>query len=263
MKIVKMIQISDIHLGGDYDGMYTPEKNFMDVIGQIDPSNYVVITGDIADKDHEANYKKVIGIMTEKFGDKWSVLPGNHDNLDIFYSTFPSERCKSFEYEGVKCSLVPTVYSALENKAIVLGNSVKKYIEPSSIVFTHYPVIDTVHRFMKKFALDPEFKREILHTMSALGCKTIFCGHFHSVNCGCYCEEMYDLTNLNPMGKTSIYQYICPAVQCQIDDMSEEFVCASTKPKYQQIDVQVSDDGTVNVGFVSVKEIEDGVEENG
>ena len=254
MHSVKLAQISDIHIGGDYEGQFPVWDNFMKLIKAVEPGRYLIITGDLADCDHEKNYKEIKQILDDNFGGNYSVLPGNHDDVDIFYDIFAGHT-ESFALNGLNVSLLPTV--AIPTIDLDTGmNTVQGNIDPrvyapacilkDSLVFTHYPVLDSAHRFMNKFALDQHAKDVIVSEMIKKGCKNLFCGHFHDMASVTYKKNVLQ----SRPGKTPLFititdtyitQFMCPASQCQISDMDEKFVCTSIEPNGYNIDVAIND----------------------
>ena len=243
MQPVVLTQITDIHLGGDYNGMFPVEENFRKLVDAAKDKSYLVITGDLADKDHEKHYEYIKKIVEEKFGQLYVVLPGNHDNVQVLNEVFKGHT-DSVVFHDVPISLVPTVWNKSADKSMGVGVLANYYTPdmmlPNSLVFTHYPVLPTTHRFMGKHALDPESAMKIKSRMLETGSKTIFCGHYHD-DCRTrqidYCEEVDKDSNSKFLYNNNLYQYICPASQCQIDPKSDQFVCTGKSPAGFTIEV--------------------------
>ena len=245
--ITHIAQITDIHLGGEYNGMYTPHENFKALIDAI-PSNYfVVITGDLADHDHRGYYEEIKSMIEQKFGDKYAVLPGNHDDVAVLDEVF-AEHTSSTIFQQVPISLVPTVHFEETNfGCLKSGTSLVKSILDKSLVFTHYPVVETTHKFMNKYPLLNEDKNSILRMMSLKSCPMIFCGHFHSNTFSLHTTTVKEMQRpqqvvINELSRQTIKQYICPASQCQIAVDNDNFECVSKVPYWNSILCYIADE---------------------
>ena len=110
--------------------------------------SYLVITGDLADTDHEKNYMFIKDAVEAKFGQRYAVLPGNHDDVAILRNVFAGHT-ESFYHEGVPVSLIPTIWDPSAGKDVGIGQFDRqckdKMMLGQSLVFTHYPVFDTMH----------------------------------------------------------------------------------------------------------------------
>lgn len=83
----KVIQISDIHLKGDYNGQFPVQENLdrtlQHVKNVIQPDNdsIILLTGDLADNGSVEDYDGLLGQISEMFPETPIALtPGNHDN---------------------------------------------------------------------------------------------------------------------------------------------------------------------------------------
>lgn len=243
---VKFSQITDIHLGGDYNGAFNTKDNFLRLLeAACDDKKYLIITGDLANSDFEQNYHFIKNEVENRFGQRYAVLPGNHDDVQCLRDVFAGH-VDSFYYDGVAVTLVPTIWNPESGKDAGVG-----YLDPSfksemmlsnSLVFTHYPVIDTMHKFMNKHALNRKDKETIIQMMKDSDSSMLFCGHFHD----CVQTEFltrlsdtYDMqSGVSEYRTECLTQYICPASQCQIDRKAESFVCTSKEPNGFNITVR-------------------------
>ena len=242
---VRFTQLTDIHLGGDYDGMFSTMENFRQVLLSAKDDSYLVITGDLADTDHEKNYMFIKDAVEAKFGQRYAVLPGNHDDVAILRDVFAGHT-ESFYHEGVPVSLIPTIWDPSAGKDVGIGQldlqCKNKMMLGQSLVFTHYPVFDTMHKFMNKHALSRSSKDAIIKMMKESRSNVLFCGHFHDcveTEVTTQVSDTYDMqSGLSNYTSSTFTQYICPAVQCQIDRVSDSFVCSSKLPNGFSITVR-------------------------
>lgn len=215
---MKIIQVSDIHIGGDYDGQFKVKKNFEDVINKIPKSiDLLVISGDIADKDYEENYNYVKNFLENNIKCPIVYLCGNHDDGEAMSKVF--DNCvvgkNPFVMSGSN-----SIITFIDTSKGVLSKETARLIPNNSIIFTHYPLVSVPHKFMNKFSLkNLEEARELLIKKKV---KDVFCGHFHYA---------YD-------GHSEVNIHITPATQCQIDAREKEFKVGSYKPGYRFIEIE-------------------------
>ncbi len=269
MHSVKLAQISDIHIGGDYEGQFPVWDNFMRLIKAVEPGRYLIITGDLADCDHEKNYTEIKKILDDNFGGNYSVLPGNHDDVDVFNNIFAGHT-ESFALNGLNVSLLPTVAINIQDMKTgemhVEGNIDPRVYAPScilpdSLVFTHYPVLDSKHQFMNQFALEQGAKDWIVKEMQTKDCHYVFCGHFHDMTVVKYKQNLTQfrktgMRHFETMIDSEITQYMCPASQCQIEAYSSKFTCTSIDPNGYNIDVAIDDGKLYGVAVYDLMEAE-------
>lgn len=200
--MLKIAQVTDIHIGGEHDGKYAVRDNFEKVIKAIPKDvNMVVITGDVADNNYEENYKYVRDFLDDNLnGIDYVVLGGNHDDITILRDVF---RDNSFDDGVVNINFIneKTVLTFLDTSNGLVNSEDIDNIPDNAIVFTHFPLGKVYHEFMKKFALTNLEKVEEL-VMPRV--KQVFCGHFHCTS---------DEGNI----------HVAPATQCQIDPNIEMF----------------------------------------
>jgi 3',5'-cyclic-AMP phosphodiesterase len=82
MKPLLLAQLSDLHIGADWDGV-DPQPRLEGVIEAVlalpNPVDAVVVSGDLTDDGGEEGYA-VVRRLLERFEVPVHVLPGNHDN---------------------------------------------------------------------------------------------------------------------------------------------------------------------------------------
>lgn len=213
--MLKIAQITDLHIGGDYNGKYKVKENFEKVIKAIPKDiDLLIVTGDVVDADQpdcENNYLYVRDTIENNIKSDYLVLGGNHDNMKILEDTF-----------GDNCIVSPVQNISFEDGIITLidtsdGNLTQELLnevdERSVAIFTHYPLVKLPHKFMEKFEL------KNLDEISVREIHNIFCGHFHYK----YDEGIVHVT---------------PSIQCQIDPNKEEFTVASFNVGYRIISIE-------------------------
>lgn len=270
MHSVKLAQISDIHIGGDYEGKFPVWDNFMKLIKAVEPGRYLIITGDLADCDYEKNYTEMKQILDDNFGGNYSVLPGNHDDVDMLNKIFDGHT-ESFELNDLRVSLLPTVATPIidvnTGMKTVEGNIDPRVYAPAcilkdSLVFTHYPVLDSEHKFMNKFALNQGAKDFIVKKMIEKDCRYLFCGHFHDMATIMYTQNLVQyrpagLPKFGTIMDVQLTQYMCPASQCQIGVYFDDFVSTSIEPNGYDIDVGIDDGKIIVVNVKPMVEVEE------
>lgn len=212
--MLKIAQITDLHIGGDYNGKYKVKENFEKVIQAIPKDiDLLIVTGDVVDADQpncENNYLYVRDTIENNIKSDYLVLGGNHDNMKMLEDTF-----------GDNCIISPVQNISFEDGIITLidtsdGTLIQELLnevdERSVAVFTHYPLAKLPHKFMEKFELKNLDKISVK-------IPNIFCGHFH---------YKYDEGNV----------HVTPSTQCQIDPNKEEFTVASFNAGYRIISIE-------------------------
>ena len=181
---MNILQISDVHIGGEYDGKFKCKGNFIHTLVSaiqrtehpyVENYDRIVITGDLADKDYEENYEWIRNIL-DLYGDgiPYFVIPGNHDNPDMMRKVFgdhtlPAGQDVLFDDEN-KIAYINSRVDATPLEDISFeGHAVK-------IVFAHHPFFtDVPHVFMKKWNHPDEQKN--YRILKERGVKYLFCGH--------------------------------------------------------------------------------------
>ena len=136
--MLEIAQVTDIHIGGEYDGKYAVRDNFEKVIKAIPKDvNMVVITGDVADNNYEENYKYVRDFLDDNLnGIDYVVLGGNHDDMTILRDVF---RDNSFDEGVVNINFIneKTVLTFLDTSNGLVNSEDIDNIPSNAIVFTH------------------------------------------------------------------------------------------------------------------------------
>ena len=229
-KSFKILQLSDIHLGGDYEGQFDTKAQLeatcikaREYSENGEGYDLVVITGDIADCPYEGLYQHVFesALSLCDSNKRLLVTPGNHDDRPTLVKVLHSMNLLSMDSNDIDDLLVPgrQAYSCRlgENNIVMLDTgAVKTPYEGISriyarhkinadfqaLLFTHCPATvpgKLYHRFMNDKMLDPDMFDLVRKFTSHY-----FCGHLHH------------MASING----PVRMHICPAVQCQIDPYS-------------------------------------------
>lgn len=101
----KFLQITDIHIHGEYDGRFGVKEHFEQILADTKGQEFegVILTGDLVDDKSDYNpevataedYTYIFDRIVDTFGPETPILviPGNHDNrknLDIAYEAYLS-----------------------------------------------------------------------------------------------------------------------------------------------------------------------------
>lgn len=221
-------QISDIHIGGDYERFDT-HANFEKVIDDIKKRNidYLVITGDLADDNYEENYRWIKKKLN-KLGKQYFILNGNHDNNEVLRQVFGDYYFGGDNYRNGPSLLFLDTSSGYitEDQLCAIYNN--------DIVFTHFPIIPVEHKFMNKchslilkgYEDEQSSSYSIKRRLENRGIEnvTIFCGHYH-------------FDNFKYINKKSVQQFVCPSTQAQLDSCSDELKISCLNPAYRIIRV--------------------------
>ena len=170
-------QLSDIHLGGHYNGRFGTEEHLDVVLSNLrrDEIDLIIVSGDISE-DNEcqlANYK-VVREKLVKTQIPFAVLPGNHDSIDMMKTVFTEDEFNE---------------SVLElNNNIVLWNDCPKTgkfddeslsrLAGHKVVFCHLPLCTVNHVFMSQYQFGPDAAK-LQGKLAQLGVEHVFCGHVH------------------------------------------------------------------------------------
>lgn len=255
-----IIQLTDIHLDATYGGKFPTMVHLDKVIQDIRKrrsehlrrEDVIIITGDICDGDDRYYYEMVFDMLHRAFPETpVLVTPGNHDDREILDEIALRENDRSkrlgmeFEYHGRisrpgaygvtlehnhhKLLILDTGHSAKDDTCEFLDTQ-KEYLSGTKheyLVFSHMPVIPVPHRFMQQDGFC--MKQGESSSRIADLAKAIFCGHYHFANT----LKAVDYA-LNGR-RSRVDQYVCPAIQCQLDPYSPECSPSGVFPGYQVI----------------------------
>lgn len=190
---MNILQLTDIHIGGEYDGKFKCKLNFLATLhsalkDSLHPVDLIVITGDLADNNYLLNYMFVRKSL-ERTGKPYIVIPGNHDDPAIMRDVFDH-------------NTLPECGYMVRDGILYWDNAGNDAMPPETddyhTVFCHYPVGYVPHKFMESYAHPNSVK-----WVDILNDKKVFCGHFH-------------------FSYTAEHCVVTAATQCQLDPESSE-----------------------------------------
>lgn len=257
---MRIYQISDIHIGGDYNGRFKVKENFEKVISNIKKTfnklegDQLIVTGDLVDCDRE-NYKEVqslsyddIMLATNGENKKAKAIINKNDE-EIANYHYINDKLKCFGSNKVKVicgnhdnpELLANIFRKqyFDNPQYTRFNSLHKCMK-TSFVCRYYAFLDTKDGFVHDEDL------ELLKEESPLKenkCKTIithypidyidskFMNKYELKDRQAIEDKLYDLGfRYNICGhyhhsfitSGKIKSICCPSTQCEIDPNSCE-----------------------------------------
>ena len=256
----KIIQISDIHIGGEYDGQFDCWGNLetvlkaasthvpKDIFGFTYP--LVIVSGDVCDGDAATtdNYKAVDDMVKKYLGKNVIYTVGNHDNAKVMGETlgFDPDDVVAYvanQYDSPYILFhIPTYSGTVDPSAIT--ERIMRWISAQDddikklprYAYSHFPIGHVDHRFMQNgHAL--EHGDDLAERLGVLGIKDVFCGHYH-------------MGITTHPSSTSPWVNVCPATQCQLDPYSKDCKPTGDYPGYAVIDMY-SDYADVKYRYVA------------
>lgn len=253
----KILQITDIHINGEYDGQFDVRGHFEQILDANKAHEFdaIALTGDLADNGTVDDYWYIFDRITDTFGGNTPILaiPGNHDNrehLDLAYmdyinrehnfkpGTYLQRIGGTFEEPG-KCVVILTLPDILagsgSTKLIGMDNAHKELPHQgleafmdhewnrksadSYTLFMHMPLIKPFHRFMNVDAhsIDEDAAKTFLWALRDFYFRGIICGHYHCAS----------VTSFN-----DFVQFVAPASQCQLDPFTKDCTPSGNYPGY-------------------------------
>ncbi|MCQ2209566.1 MAG: metallophosphoesterase [Paludibacteraceae bacterium] len=201
-------QISDIHIGGEYNGQFDCEGNLKKVVNkliELPKLDMLVVTGDLCDNHNEEEYIKCTLILHKlhMYFPNIDVLfvGGNHD--DYFKMSMMLGDCVA---EGYSEEL-NSVFLNITDPKNGLTDFQKKYItkhKPLN-VYMHYPVGYCPHKFMNTEEHNIKDPIGLAKFFVDNGVKDVFCGHYHTTYDGKYVDGVTPSV------------HICPSIQTQLN----------------------------------------------
>jgi DNA repair exonuclease SbcCD nuclease subunit len=254
---MSILQITDIHINGEYNGQFDVKKHFKQILEANRTRDFdaIALTGDLADEGSYKDYTEIFNQVEETFGNGTPILaiPGNHDNrehLDLAYmdyinrghnfkpGTYLQRIGGTFEEPG-KCVVILTLPGILagsgNTKLIGMDNAHKELPHQgleafldhewdrksadSYTLFMHMPLIKPFHRFMNVdvHSIDEDAAKTFMWALRDFYFRGIICGHYHCAS----------VTSFN-----DFVQFVAPASQCQLDPFTKDCTPSGNYPGY-------------------------------
>lgn len=258
-----ILQLSDIHLGENYDGKFDTKDTFDRTVAHansIKPNggfDAVVITGDIADPEGPVeNYfyvLKTAKTLCNRNGNIF-VTPGNHDNREKLRQAYcmltgnvadanelltPGMQFKMAKVGPKTIVLIDTgdgvPYEGMLRLSRYAYDQSEHFHAADTLLFTHKPFKsegNLYHRFMKDNMLPDKVSADLGRYIGGY-----FCGHLHHA-------ARFD---------TAFPVYVAPGIQTQIDPYRKEFD-SIVVPGYNIISFNTYSNSTVSVHTVFVED---------
>lgn len=231
-KVIRIGQISDIHIGEDESLVQGIDvrANFMTALKSksMKDLDLLVLSGDLANEDGEAGAYKYIADQIKDIGIPVCVIPGNHDRLEIMQKYFELEG----KVRGGKCFyrqdicgrtifLIDSACGTVSKEQLVWLKEEAAKVDDEVLLFMHHPPCLCNHRFMDlKYSL--KNIEEVQETLSSIkNLKHVFTGHYH-----------FDF-HLQVGGQEI---HVAPSTQMQIDPQAPIFNLMSSAPGWQVIE---------------------------
>jgi 3',5'-cyclic-AMP phosphodiesterase len=234
MRSFTIAQITDLHLVHENEKAYgvNVRKNFESILNsikkEIEQIDHLVITGDICFQAGETSIYEWVKSKLDDLGISYSVIPGNHDDVDIMKRVFklPDNQSNNKEiyyrkhFEGFDGIFLDTSKEYLSDVQIDWLIDELKDKETQFLVFMHHPPIKAGIQFMDKHHSLQNAERFQKLIASREDHIHVFCGHYHAEKE--ILEENFSV-------------FITPSAIYQFDQSSEEFLVGSYSVGWRKI----------------------------
>lgn len=274
---MSILQITDIHINGEYDGQFDVRGHFEQILeaNKAHEFDAIALTGDLADNGTVEEYVEIFRQIEHTFGEEIPILaiPGNHDNrqnFDFAYVDYINRPHKfkpgvslrriggTFEEPG-KCVVILTLtenHKFFGNHKLIGMDNAHKDLPHVGLealmmdddewlnrdkylryLFVHMPLIKPFHRFMNVAA----------HSIREDAAKTFLLAtapyNFRGIFCGHYhCASIDSYADW--------VQYAAPASQCQLDRFSKDCSPSGNYPGYAIINLDARDANMVKFKYI-------------
>ena len=261
-----ILQISDIHFNGDYDGQFDVKGHFEQILNATKDQEFsaVALTGDLADNGSTDDYVDLLNRIIATYGVETPllVIPGNHDNrenLAIAYGRYlrmdhqfkdgatlesiggtftepgacvvivhiPDDSTgRTYNLVGMDNAHKDLPHAGLETLRTRKWRNMDRY--NYNYLLVHMPLIRPFHRFMNGVAFSiPDYaSRTFLYAADRV-----------LDGCRIYCGH-YHCASVDRLG--DFFQYVAPASQCQLDPFSDTCVPSGNFPGYSVISLETA-----------------------
>lgn len=226
-KVLKIGQISDIHIGEDESLVQGIDvrSNFLKALHSMKDIDLLVLSGDLANENAEPGAYRFVSDELKSVKCPVCIIPGNHDDINVMSSFFdlPVVDGKCFfryELEGKSIFFLDSACGEVSrNQLDWLEQEIPK-ANGEVILFMHHPPCFCNHKFMD---LHYHLRNmvEVQHTLSGFkNLNHVYCGHYH-------CEHVAKFAHIKV--------HAAPSTQMQIDSERPYFSMKSTEPGWQVI----------------------------
>ena len=232
-KLLKIGQISDIHLGEDENLVQGIDvrANFLKALNSKSMADIdlLVLSGDLANEDGEPGAYRFISEHVKDLKVPVLVIPGNHDRLENMAEFFDLSdkihdgKCYfKYEIEGRTLFFLDSACGTVSKEQLDWLKSESAKVNGEVFLFVHHPPCFCGHRFMdSKYSL--KNKEEVQAVLAEIPNLThIFCGHYHS---------HFEVE----LGRQKVH--VAPSTQMQIDSNAPHFVLKSSAPEWMAIEI--------------------------
>lgn len=245
---MRIVQISDLHLDLDDRKPHGVDTwdNFawaLDTARSVE-TQLIVLSGDLALLSGNAGVYEEIARHMERLGIDYLVIPGNHDDRELFADAFgrryrrapdaPRRIDFSVEFGGLAMYALDSSDTTLSDAQFAWLDSrleshrdavIRGEYSAKTLVWIHHPVVLGFHRYMDAhYALANADL--CVNTLARYADRLdihVFCGHYHIDH------------STQTVG---IHQHICPSLYVQIDPAIDDFRIMSTVPGIRVIDTE-------------------------
>lgn len=237
--------LTDIHVGnaGEEPRGVPVRDNFVAVLREIQEAQpeLLVVTGDIALDRGKREIYRWVDQELRKSGLSYLLLPGNHDDPDMFAGEFSISAemvangvprlHRSVDLAGETVILFDTPGgTVLEEDATWLRDAIEKCAREEVLLFMHYPPVPLPIAHMERhYSLEGRqlIRRVLEETEPGVH---IFCGHYHN-----------EITLVG----AGYLLFLTPSTYFQINPLEEEFSVDHQIPGWRFIDRH---DGRITTG---------------
>ena len=233
MESLKIIQISDPHIGWDDENPYGVDvrKNLENIVNAVsnENTNLIVLTGDMCFRDPNEKTYKWIKSLLDPLSIEYYILPGNHDDAGMIFKIFGYEQeLKKNELYFLKNFKGFPIFFLDSSKGFVSDEQLKwlKHqiiqLNQSVYIFMHHPpALANVPHMDNNWALEniEDVQKILFETNKNIH---VFCGHYHV-------DKTLQIKNLNI--------YIAPSIFFNLSQDTEEFQVENTLVGYRKIEL--------------------------
>lgn len=231
-KVLKIGQISDIHIGEDASLVQGIDvrKNFLAAYcsESMKDLDLLVLSGDLANENAEPGAYSYVADFLKDCKVPVCIIPGNHDRIEVMEKYFDLKgkvhngKCYyRYDIDGRSIFFLDSTDGTVSSDQLSWFEEEAAKIDDEILLFVHHPPCLCDHKFMDlRYSMkNIEEVQTVLSRVKNL--KHIFVGHYHS-------EMKIEL-------KDKIV-YVTPSTQMQIDPSKSFFCLSSAAPGWRVIE---------------------------